>query len=133
MGFSSWKTADTNETIANVHSGHPNSERAVYLLQPNGRKPIKESRYNGYCIFGGVHAFAWLAKMNISPEVLNQLDVDEDDFELRMLGIELYCENPNAIKYPLKFSFNENARYEDLAKSESCEFQGFFYNDSEEV
>lgn len=78
MGFSSWKTADTNETIANVHSGHPNSERAVYLLQPNGQKPIKERQYNGYCVFGGVNAFVWLARMNISPEDLNQLGVDEE-------------------------------------------------------
>ncbi len=129
MGFYSWKTADSNESIANIHSGHPNALKPIYLLQPNGQKPIKESRYNGYCIFGGVHAFAWLAKMNIDPETLNQLDVEEDDFELRSLGIELFCERPNLIKYPLKFSFNENARYEDLAKSEVCDLQGFFYTE----
>ena len=125
MGFYSWKTADSNESIANIHSDHPNASKPIYLLQPEGQKPIKESRYNGYCIFGGVHAFAWLAKMNIDPETLNQLGVGED--ELRCLGIELFCERPNSIKYPLKFSFDENARYEDLAKSKVCEHQGFFY------
>lgn len=34
--------------------------------------------------------------------------------------------------YPLKFSLNPNARYEDLPAAESCECQGYFYPDYDE-
>jgi hypothetical protein len=33
------------------------------------------------------------------------------------------------LTYPLKFSFNPDAVYEDLPASESCPFQGYFYED----
>jgi hypothetical protein len=33
------------------------------------------------------------------------------------------------VLFPLKFSFNPNAIYEDLDASESCEFQGFLYDE----
>jgi hypothetical protein len=31
------------------------------------------------------------------------------------------------LAYPLKFSFDESAIYEDLPASEPCEYQGYFY------
>lgn len=37
-----------------------------------------------------------------------------------------------ALKYPIKLSFNPNARYEDHSASLSCEYQGFFYPDEDE-
>ncbi|NGZ66569.1 hypothetical protein G6Z92_06165 [Vibrio aestuarianus subsp. cardii] len=124
MGFFSWKTADSNESVANIHSGHENARRTVYLLQPNGAEPIAESRYNGYGVFGGVDAYAWLAKMNIDSEEVKKMDFVDD--RLRMLGIELAFSG-KTIKYPIKLSFSKNAQYERLAASEQCEYQGFFY------
>lgn len=129
MGFFSFLTADTNESIANVQSGHPNSKRPVYMLQPNGQEPICCCQYQGYTVFGGVDAFAWLAKMNI--DTADSLDLYEDSDELRGWGIALRYHTPNKIKYPLKFSFDKNAVYEDLPESKSCPHQGFFFESIE--
>lgn len=35
------------------------------------------------------------------------------------------------VPYPLKFSFNPDAIYEDFGPSSLCEYQGFFYDDDE--
>lgn len=124
MGFFSWKTADTNQTIPNIYSDHEDAGKMVYMLLPNGQKPIACSGYDGYGMFGGVDAYAWLAKMNI--ESMQHLDLYEDKDELREAGIGLSYSNEK-IKYPLKFSFHANAQYTTLKASENCEFQGFFY------
>ena len=62
MGFFSFKTADTEESIPASASGM--SVKPVYLLQPNGKKPIREDHYEGYGVFGGVDCYEWLAKAN---------------------------------------------------------------------
>lgn len=63
MGFSSWLTADTKESIPNIHSGRP--MKTVYLLQPHGQPAIKLDSYNGYGKFGDFSPYEWLAKMKI--------------------------------------------------------------------
>ncbi|GIU40864.1 hypothetical protein TUM3794_19780 [Shewanella colwelliana] len=126
MGFFSWNTSDTNESIANIHSGHPNATRTVYMLQPGGKEPIECRAYEGYGVFGGVDAFAWLAKFN--SEQAKSLDLFEDCEELRKIGIDLFFKNRSSIIYPLKFSFHKNAKYEQLAAAKDCNFQGFFYD-----
>jgi len=126
MGFFSFKTSDTNESIANIHSDHPNKGRTVYLVQPNGKPPIAENAYNGYGDFGDIDAYAWLAKFN-APNV-EHLDLVKDSEVLRHIGIDLKYDEPEKIKYPLKFSFDEKAVYELLAASADCEYQGYFYH-----
>lgn len=188
MGFFSWNTADTNESIANIHSGHENAGITVYLLQPNGLPSIKEDAYDGYGVFGDVDAFAWLAKNNLPKELLEKIGDKED--ELRTYGILLefgeicfdknngkmydyhynhlfddilpfdgnymtkmveYGKTPNElilngtflkksfkdylniVDYkPLKFSFEDDAVYENLSASTDCEYQGYFYPDEDE-
>lgn len=171
MGFYSWNTADTNESIANVHSGKP--IKTVYLIQPNGQPAIKECQYQGYGKFGGVDAYAWLAKANFGNEKLTDVAINadcgrylEDDKAVYLCSVHLSAKNfkkvvqtdkkivmfsnynellPNGLTanqmseqglsksitltYPLKFSFNPDAVYEDLPASESCPFQGYFYED----
>ena len=117
MGFFSWKTADTNESIANIHSNHPNAGRTVYLLQPGGKEPVEETAYNGYGDFGDVDAFAWLAEMN-------GYGTPGSDIQTRRMDGIIALD----IKIPLKFSFNKDAVYEDLPASESCRQQGYFYD-----
>ena len=140
MGFFSWLTADTNESIPNISTRqYALNPRAVYLLQPSGKPSIVECEYEGYGVFGGVDAYAWLARMNKPEECIIAFDeitgglspasnaeADEHD---RHIGIDLQL---NEIKYPLKFSFDENAVYEDLQASESCPNQGFFYPEDED-
>lgn len=178
MGFFSWLTADTRSSIANSHSQRPT--RTVYLLQPEGKAPIREDNYEGYGVFGEVDAYDWLARQNIPAERLQGLS--EDD--IREMGVTLDCgsyyvDTQDGTKHsifhkgsalidpeikvhlvtydtpiehfggatgneliasgrlisrafhiekPLKFSYDPNARYEDLDASPSCEEQGYFYD-----
>ncbi len=64
MGTFSWLTADTNESIPATCSSR--GARDVYLLQPGDEPPIKEDDYEGYGVFGGVKAYEWLAKRNLT-------------------------------------------------------------------
>ena len=182
MGYFSWKTCDTKESIANTQAYHPNAGRPVYMLQPNGLPNIEQYGYGGYGMFGGIDAYEWLAKMNLPESKLKE--INDGSEKLRWEGIELDCceiyydkstkkyycytdsplhpkitpvESPNFFsgvggmnlwklskekkltkktlfeafpkdfKYPLKFSFNKDARYEDYPASKSCDKQGFFY------
>lgn len=176
MGFFSWKTADTQMSIANVYSDRP--VRNVYLLQPNGKPPIAEDAYEGYGDFGGKDAYEWLAEQHgltgreagIALQYLTVLRHKETDTvyycalhataellkdfgvqarQIKQFGrydelivlndIEASINDHRAagrlaeesmqhlLKYPLKFSFDKDARYEDLPASESCEHQGYFY------
>lgn len=84
MGFFSWLTSDSKESIRNIHTGE---NRTVYLLQPDGAKPIREDGYEGYGAFGGIDAYAWLARANLPQDRV----ADFDDEELRDAGIALDC------------------------------------------
>ena len=170
MGFFSFLTADTEESIANIHCDEHDG-REVFLLQPDGKPPIGEAEYDGYGVFGDVDAYAWLARIN-RPDLTKGLA----DADVRTIGVQLrygcqrdvhtgelfsfmgrypdstahgmfdeaierYGKTPNdlledgtwekyfpALEYPLKFSFNKEAVYEDLPASKDCPDQGFFYN-----
>lgn len=124
MGFFSWKTADTSESIANISSGKHKGV-SVYLLSPDGNH-IAERAYQGYGRFGGVDAYAWLAKQNLGSDV-EHLCLYDDENELRTLGIELQYEAHSRISLPLKFSFDQDAIYDELPESDDCPHQGFFY------
>ncbi len=123
MVFFSWKTADTSESIANISFGEHRGV-SVFMLMPDGNY-IEEPAYEGYCRFGGVDAFAWLAKTNLGSDV-EHLCLYDDANELRALGIELQYEAHSRITLPLKFSFNKDAIYDGLPESEVCPLQGFF-------
>jgi hypothetical protein len=183
MGFFSWKTADTDESIANEFTDHENAGRPVFLLQPDGQAPIREDSYEGYGTFGGVDAYEWLSEMNIGVKdrdlgialdggtVLRDMHgnayvcgMHTSDAALAALksklprdvtlktfanyGATITVDGVTAevnamteqgvlkrtpfnelvpVRYPLKFSFNENARYEALSASDNCPDQGFFY------
>lgn len=63
MGFFSFLTSDTEESISSTYSDR--GAKTVYLLQPNGEDPIKEDSYEGYGEFGGVDVYEWLARHNL--------------------------------------------------------------------
>lgn len=119
MGLFSWITADTQESI------RVDGPRTVYLLRPHGAEPLEQPVYEGYGVFGGVDAYDWLADMN---------EVPASGGERRGDGIDFFYRHSDAgtldrIKYPLKFSYNKDAVYEDLPASGSCPYQGFFYDE----
>lgn len=118
MGFHSWKTSDTGDSISNRYS--PLGALPVYLITPDNEK-IFEPYYEGYGEFDGHDAYALLAKWNC-PELCNG-DQDHD----RQIGLHLKFDEPEKIKFPLKFARNGELNYEDLEPSDRCEYQGFFY------
>ncbi len=185
MGFFSWKTCDTEQSIPAAASGRP--MKPVYLLQPNGQPPIKEDCYEGYGVFAGLDTFTWLARTNAEALGLDLSKYDND--AMRGLGISMdvghICKDTEtgeiwsvfqdatplvggkyfagnyaqvipelgasandlmasgrfrsvdikeviSLPYPLKFSFNPKAVYEDMPASEICPDQGFFYEDDED-
>ena len=169
MGYFSWLTADTEESIR--------VGGKAYLLQPD-KPPIFEESYNGYGDFGGIDAYSWLADTNYpdpsrSAEASRKLGlaigighVYQDTktqeywsvfhgYELPGITVKQFKENfstPNPewgglsasaaeksgrlvrmrirdileVKYLLKFSFDENAKYEDLPASKNDPTQGYF-------
>lgn len=181
MGFFSWLTCDTSESISNIHSDR--KVRTVYMLQPGNERHIEEPAYDGYGVFGGVAAYAWLARKNrhvlADPSVvdngeraihigiglgLSDVFVHKDTGEVwhffadnrcivpgNYFGgrYDEYCEelddSPNGLigsgvlvrkpiieqvelKYPLKFSFNPQCKYEAHPASQDCPHQGYFYD-----
>ena len=83
MGFFSWMTADSGESIMNTYSGY--RTETVYMLSPGGGERHREDNYEGYGVFGGVDAFVHLARTNLPAERLAGLDEDA----LRIVGCAL--------------------------------------------
>lgn len=167
MGYRSWLTADTHESILVSHLS--DVEQTVYLLQPNGAPPIVESAYDGYGTFGDTTVTDWLVEHNAPADRIEDLrkdfwygiqletglryfrDVETGErfavFHTGACAIDPaivahhctyaaplsgYGLSANALReqgriveerlptaFPLKFSFDPTARYEDLPGSVS--------------
>ena len=107
MGFFSWRTSDTNESVSNIYSN-----RGAYpckMITPTAT--YYEENYEGYGVFGGVDFYEEVAK-------LNGLKTRED-------GIFIDKEIDTIL--PKIVSYDCAAKYEDLPDSEDCEYQGYFY------
>ena len=61
MGFFSWKTSDTNKSIANVYSRRRTFH--VHVIT-HDRKIFTEKEYNGYGVFGGKDIYTLIGEMN---------------------------------------------------------------------
>lgn len=179
MGFFSWKTADTKESIPSIHSSR--EPMKAYLLQPGGAPALLDNcAYEGYGKIAGVDVYEWLAEQNFGDKTLVDIAITADcghyyvdennvvymcsmhinekhDKYLRLtlnnpdgeivyfsnygasidklggmsandaIAIKVLHEQKIPLKYPLKFSQNPDAVYEELPASETCENQGFFY------
>jgi hypothetical protein len=78
MGFFSWKTQDTHESIPSHYSSRPTFP--VTLTDHKGNK-YHEPRYEGYGVFGGKDYYELVAEMN--GKAVGDLDKD------RWIGIKL--------------------------------------------
>jgi len=125
MGFFSWNTCDTDESIANAYSNRPTF--TVHMITPDGRV-FTEEDYQGYGEFGGKDFYELLAE-------LSGKGADREE------GINIcFAGNPNGddtpgVIYPKiveELSSNVVAQYNSLPNPESCEAQGYFYGDDEE-
>jgi len=130
MGFFSWKTQDTNKSIPSRYS--EGKVFSVVMIDDKGNQ-WEEKKYEGYGVFGGKDYYELLAEMNGITEFIEGGDMLED---LRGKGISLAFmnsaqgDNPDCL-FP---NLVESANGWTYTKSspESCEYQGFFYEEEEE-
>ena len=134
MGFFSWKTSDTDKSIANAYSDRPTF--TVHMITEDGRI-FTEKNYNGYGVFGGKDFYTLLAELNGLS--------DEDEDKLRTKGITLAFANGNGSgDYNGEFKMPKLVEelpskdvpwkrfWGNTAYPDSCEYQGYFYCDDED-
>lgn len=126
MGFFSWMTCDTDESIANRFSDREVFK--VHMITPDGRS-FTETCYDGYGVFGGKDFYELLAELNGIIE-------SNGDRSIRSMGIGLsFHENPSGddtagVVYPKfvkELSGDISELYSSLPNPTSCPDQGFFY------
>lgn len=74
MGYFSYLTADTKETVPNIYSRHPYKDRSVYILQPEGKEPIETKGNDGHGRFGSINILDWITHANLDNLNDNLLD-----------------------------------------------------------
>ena len=114
MGFFSWITQDTNESIANSSSYR--STFTVYMTDDKGNK-WKEDNYEGYGVFGGKDYYELLAEMN--GETTRNYEINLE-----------YGKDHKEVKFP-NLSQNKNWKWIN-EKPKNCPDQGYFYFDEED-
>lgn len=139
MGFFSWLTCDSHESIpsnyavAEARAGQrgprtPKKMLPVKMIDNRGNVWVEEN-YEGYGVFGGKDFFELLAEMNHAgyPEI-------QEHGSLRNYGIHLACEweqcdqeFEEAPHFPKLVTLGCNKSFDDLPDPETCPDQGFFY------
>lgn len=138
MGFFSWRTQDTDRSIANNYSIRKTF--TVVMIDNKGNKWIEQD-YEGYGVFGGKDFYELLAEMNgfVSQKGLSyELDGEAYTDEARGYGISLAFSKGNGsgvgtegVYYPNLIEQGDGWAYE-MAGPDSCESQGFFYDEDED-
>ena len=126
MGFFSWRTQDTDRSIANNYSIRKTFP--VVMIDNKGNKWV-EQNYEGYGVFGGKDYYELLAEMNGIT--------DKDSDRLRGKGIDLAFSKGNGsgvgtegVYYPNLIEKADGWLYQMMGP-DSCESQGYFYGDDE--
>jgi hypothetical protein len=135
MGFFSWKTQDTDRSIANAHSNR--STFKVQMLDNNGNV-WTENNYDGYGVFGGKDFYELLAEMNGFISELYKKGTDDYTDEARGFGINLAFSKGNTtgvgtegVYYPNLIEEAKGWVY-DMSGPDMCENQGYFFSEEEE-
>jgi hypothetical protein len=130
MGFFSWKTMDTDESIANQYSNRKTFR--VQMLDNKGNV-WTEDNYEGYGKFGGKDFYELLAEMN---GFTSDKTGDEYTDEARGFGINVAFKDngsgiatkgvlyPNLIEQADGWFYNESG-------PDNCEYQGYFYDETD--
>lgn len=109
MGFFSWKTQDSERSIANAYSIRKTFK--VYMHDNQGNV-YAESEYDGYGEFGGLDFYELMARMNGLKGRSEAIDVD--------------CSGKEGYIYP---NLTETADWQwRNEKPQHCEYQGYFYD-----
>ena len=130
MGFFSWKTQDTDNSIANQYSNRKTFR--VQMLDNKGNV-WTEYTYEGYGRFGGKDFYELLAEMNGFE---SDKTGDEYTDEARGFGINIaFKDNPNGIAtkgvfYPNLIEQADGWFYNESGP-DNCEYQGYFYDETD--
>ena len=130
MGFFSWNTMDTDNSIANEHS---NRKTFRVQMMDNKGNVWTEDNYDGYGRFGGKDFYELLAEMNGFES-----DKTDDEYtdEARGFGINLaFKDNGSGIAtkgvyYPNLVEQAKGWVYE-MGGPDNCEYQGYFYDEED--
>jgi hypothetical protein len=117
MGFFSWKTSDTNKSIANKHSDRRTIP--VKMLDDKGNEWF-EHDYEGYGVFGGKDYYELLAEMN--PR--KRRNIKDKRSRGITIAFDLSLKN---VKRPKFSAIGNQFAWHDLPDSPICEYQGYFY------
>lgn len=108
MGFFSWKTQDTDRSIANQFS---NRKTFTVFMHDNEGNVYREDNYEGYGDFGGVDYYELVARMN--------------GLSGRDEAVTASCRNQPGLLHP---NLTQCADWIWCNEEpENCEFQGYFY------
>jgi hypothetical protein len=111
MGFSSWNCAVDNTSIpAYPYANKPQVESEVVLVLPDDT--TVEGVYDGYGRISG---------KQVLETVHKQLKLTGDVY-----SDQNFTKGMDAVKMVKKYNYT-GQKYEDLSKSLSCEYQGYFY------
>ena len=130
MGFFSWNTMDTDNSIANEHS---NRKTFRVQMMDNKGNVWTEDNYDGYGRFGGKDFYELLAEMNGFE---SDKTGDEYTDEARGFGINLaFKDNGSGIAtegvyYP-NLVEKANGWVYEMGGPDNCEFQGYFYDEED--
>ena len=114
MGFFSWNTSDTNESIPSRYSER--GTFTVYMVD-NNNNVWQEDNYEGYGIFGGKDFYELLAEMNGLSDRDEGIKLFFDPRELFVKRKSVI--HPNIFRHkPLEWV---NKHIKD------CDYQGYFY------
>jgi hypothetical protein len=120
MGFFSWITSDTQESISNVYSDK--GALPVYVIWPDNSFQYEE-KYEGYGVFNGVDVYERIAEINgLGKDRQKGINLVFDNNDS---GDFSDCTNVLVPKFARKFT-----SYDMLPHSVSCPRQGYFYEDA---
>ena len=131
MGFFSWNTMDTDNSIANEHS---NRKTFRVQMMDNKGNVWTEDNYDGYGRFGGKDFYELLAEMNGFE---SDKTGDEYTDEARGFGIKLaFKDNGSGIGtkdvyYPNLVEQAKGWVYK-MSGPDNYTFQGYFYDDMDD-
>ena len=133
MGFFSWKTQDTDNSIANQYSNRKTFR--VQMLDNKGNV-WTEDTYEGYGRFGGKDFYELLAEMNGFESEVYEIGTEQYTDEAIGFGISLaFKDNPNGIAtkgvfYPNLIEQADGWFYNESGP-DNCEYQGYFYDETD--
>ena len=135
MGFFSWKTQDTDKSIANSYSN-----RDVFRVEmiDNAGNVFTEDNYEGYGRFGGKDYYELLAEMNGFVSEKYEKGTEEYTDEARGFGISLaFKDNGSGVAtegvyYPNLIEKADGWVYEMMGP-DNCENQGYFYANEDDI